>query len=188
MTVDLARSPFGHRAKDLARLSQTTAGAIEVAEVALPAQVDLRVDPAHAPSMPFGLPSDPNIWLTDGDRDVLWLGPDEWLVVGAPRSASTIVRELDAALLGVHRSVVDVSAARAVLEVQGPKVTGLLAAGCSLDLHPRSWRAGMCAQTLLARAQVLLQQREGATRVFVRPSFAGYLLDWLLDASVGFAG
>jgi sarcosine oxidase subunit gamma len=188
VTVDIARSPLGHRADDLARLSQTTAGAIDAVEVAFPAQVDLRVDPAHVGSMPFRLPLEPNTWLTDGGRDVLWLGPDEWLVVGAPWSATTIAGELDAALSGVHRSVVDVSAARAVLDLRGAAVAELLAAGCSLDLHPRSWRAGMCAQTLLARAQVLLQQREGATRVFVRPSFAGYLLDWLLDASAGFHG
>jgi sarcosine oxidase gamma subunit len=37
----------------------------------------------------------------------------------------------------------------------------------------------MCAQTLLAKIPVLLQEREGATRIFVRPSFAGYLTAWL---------
>jgi sarcosine oxidase subunit gamma len=41
----------------------------------------------------------------------------------------------------------------------------------------------MCAQTLLARVPVILQERDLATRVFVRPSFAGYLVDWLLDAA-----
>jgi hypothetical protein len=30
---------------------------------------------------------------------------------------------------------------------------------------------------------VLLQEREAATRVFVRPSFAGWLVDWALAAS-----
>ena len=34
----------------------------------------------------------------------------------------------------------------------------------------------MCAQTLFGQAQVILQQRdERTTRVFVRPSFAGYV-------------
>jgi sarcosine oxidase gamma subunit len=37
----------------------------------------------------------------------------------------------------------------------------------------------MCAQTLLARIPVLLQERGDATRVFVRSSFAGYLVTWL---------
>jgi sarcosine oxidase gamma subunit len=32
-------------------------------------------------------------------------------------------------------------------------------------------------------AQILLQEREGMTRMFVRPSFAGYVVDLLVAAS-----
>jgi sarcosine oxidase gamma subunit len=32
-------------------------------------------------------------------------------------------------------------------------------------------------------AQILLQERDGTTRVFVRPSFAAYVVDLLLAAS-----
>jgi sarcosine oxidase gamma subunit len=39
---------------------------------------------------------------------------------------------------------------------------------------------GVCAQTLFARAQVILQELDGATRQFVRPSFAYYVVDRLL--------
>ena len=38
----------------------------------------------------------------------------------------------------------------------------------------------MCAQTLFGGAQVILHQRdERTTRVFVRPSFAGYVTELL---------
>ena len=41
----------------------------------------------------------------------------------------------------------------------------------------------MCAQTLFGGAQVILHQRdERTTRVFVRPSFAGYFVDRLATA------
>ena len=104
---------------------------------------------------------------------MLWLGPDEWLVVGLPGTAATIVGELEAALEGVHHAVVDVSENRAVLELRGADRFELLASGCSLDLDPRGgWIPGVCAQTMFARAQVILQELAGATRVFVRPSFA----------------
>jgi sarcosine oxidase subunit gamma len=45
-------------------------------------------------------------------------------------------------------------------------------------------RPGSCAQTLVARANVLLQQMDDAPtyRLFVRPSFAAYLAAWLADA------
>ena len=41
----------------------------------------------------------------------------------------------------------------------------------------------MCAQTLLARAQVILHERADTTGLLVRTSFADYLVDWLLAAS-----
>jgi sarcosine oxidase subunit gamma len=79
--------------------------------------------------------------------------------------------------------VVDVSAYRAVVELAGEDRFDLLAQGCGLDLHPRSWRDGRCAQTLLGRVPVLLQERDDATRVFVRTSFANHLAGWLLRAA-----
>ena len=138
------------------------------------AQIDVRADPGR---VPFGVPHE-NAVTAWNDRDVLWLGPDEWLVVAEPNAASTIERELKDALAGHHHSVIDVSANRTVFEL----VDGLeeLSSGCSLDLHPSRWRPGMCAQTLFAQAQVILHQRdERTTRVFVRPSFERYVVDRL---------
>jgi sarcosine oxidase gamma subunit len=60
----------------------------------------------------------------------------------------------------------------------------MLASACSLDLDPAGgWVPGVCAQTLLARAPVILQELSDATRVFVRPSFADYVVDRLLASS-----
>ena len=56
-----------------------------------------------------------------------------------------------------------------------------LAGGCPIDLDPAGgWCPGLCAQTLYGHAQVLLQEREDATRLFVRSSFANYVVDRLL--------
>jgi sarcosine oxidase subunit gamma len=171
-----ARSPLAGRAGDLA--------AAAAAEVAYLAQVSLRADPALASRVPFALPLVPNTWRSTGAREALWLGPDEWLVVAEPGSAGAVVAALERALDGAHRSVVDVSANRAVAELSGDGRLDLLAEGCGLDLHPRSWRDGSCAQTLLARVPVLLQEREHATRVFVRSSFAAHLVDWLQRVTI----
>jgi sarcosine oxidase subunit gamma len=146
------------------------------------AQVSLRIDPALAERAPFPLPLEPNTAWEDGPRAVLWLGPDEWLVLGPPHSAREIVTELDAALEGEHRSVIDVSANRVAIELGGPGRHELLASGCPLDMHPRAWRRGMCAQTLFAKAQMILHERADTTGVLVRPSFAGYVVERLLVA------
>jgi sarcosine oxidase subunit gamma len=133
-------------------------------------QVDVRADPDR---LPFAPPATNTATAWDG-RDVLWLGPDEWLVVAEPGAAAATARELDTALMGHHHSVIDVSANRIVFELTDS--LELLASGCGLDLHPSRWRPGTCAQTLVGQAQVILHQRdERATRVFVRPSFARYL-------------
>lgn len=82
-------------------------------------------------------------------------------------------------------SVVDVSAQHTVIELAGSRAREVLAKGCSLDLHPRAFGPGRCAQTLLGRAGVIVLPREGEVPtywVFVRATFADYLAEWLLDA------
>jgi sarcosine oxidase subunit gamma len=168
------RSPLAHRAEDLVR--------VEAVEVPFLAQVDVRCGEADAERLRFPLES--NTVKGDMSRGVLWLGPDEWLLVGLPGTAEASIAELEAELAGSHHAVIDVSGNRAVIELRGQDRYELLASGCSLDLDPRGgWVSGVCAQTLLARAQVILQELDGATRVFVRPSFANYLVDRLLAST-----
>jgi len=133
-------------------------------EVELDAQVSLRGEPPMAPNTIAG--------------DALWLGPDEWLVLGG--------REQDSpdAL-----AAVDVSANRVCLELAGPGAADVLSCGCALDLHPSVFPPGRCAQTLLARAQVILYRTDEHTfRLLVRPSYADYLRAWLRDAMVDWRG
>lgn len=144
------------------------------------AQIDVRVDDPGA--LPFSAP-DANTTGTWDGRDVLWLGPDGWLVVGQPGTEGPIVAELGDALAGRHHSVVDVSAARVAFDLED--ALDLLASGCPIDLDASRWLPGMCAQTLFGHAQVLLHQRgRRTTRVFVRPSFAGYLVARLAAGTI----
>jgi len=168
-----ARSPLTERSGELEL--------VEARLLAFVSQLDVRVDPSTAATL--GFPTAPNTGMTTGDRDVLWLAPDEWLVVGAPGGAGAIADELETSLDGLHHSIVDVSANRVALELGGPARHDLLASACPIDLHPRSWGDGRCAQSMFGAAQVLLHEREGATRLFVRPSFADYVVDLLLAAT-----
>jgi sarcosine oxidase, subunit gamma len=149
--------------------------------ILLASQISLRVEPE--PASTLGLPTDPDTWSRIEGWDTLWLGPDEWLVVSDVDPAEEIVAGLERSLADRHHSAVDVSANRVVIELRGPRRLELLEAGCGLDLHPRSWRDGMCAQTLLANVAVLLQERHDATRIFLRPSFARHLVGWLERAA-----
>ena len=184
MTADpLTRDPLAPRAADLARIGDLTGGEVTAETVPFLAQVSLRLDPALGDRVPFPLPLEPNTAWEDGPRAALWLGPDEWLILGPPHAGSEIAAELETALAEVHRSVVDLSGNRVAIELGGPGRFELLSKGCPIDLHPLAWAAGMCAQTLLAKAQVILHERADTTGILVRASFAGYLVDWLLAAS-----
>ena len=127
--------------------------------------------------------------FNNGDVDVIWMGPDEWLVVGR-NDSQALRQDLEDTLEGEHASVIDVSAQRTVIEVAGADARDVLLKGCTLDLHPRAFGVGACAQTLLARTQIVLLARsdEPAFWMFVRASFAEYLAEWLLDASAEYRG
>lgn len=193
------------RLSPLARLRPVSDPNLRIAELPFLTQVNLRVEPGSgtaagiARALGVPLPAEPGTSAsTGGDAPpsgtaangtwVLWLGPDEWLVVGPPGDTGLEARLRAAAGTG-HAAVTDVSAQRTVLLVTGPKARDLLSHGCALDLHPRAFGPGRCAQTTLARAQVVLAAREGdGFHIFVRSSFADYLAAWLLDAAEEYLG
>ena len=160
---------------------------VALRELAPPLLLNLRGDPgadgfasAVAEALGVAAPTEPNTVASNGELDVLWLGPDEWLVT-APAARGELAERLDAALAGQHHSVIDVSQGRAVLELVGAGARAVLAQGTSLDLRARAFGPERCAQTTLARVPVILQQIDGAPRfrIFVRPSFAPYVSAWL---------
>jgi sarcosine oxidase subunit gamma len=183
-----ARSPLADRLEDLASVGVRTGGGVTIEHVPFLTQIDVRLDPeSRRPDGPVdlgtALPLTPNLSELDGEREALWLGPDEWLVVASPGQAERLLAEMEFTLDGIPHSVVDVSANRSVIDMAGPRLLEILSKGCAIDLHPSRWANAECAQTMLARAQVILQRRAATMRIFVRPSFADYLVDWLIDAA-----
>ncbi|SED47228.1 sarcosine oxidase subunit gamma [Amycolatopsis tolypomycina] len=111
--------------------------------------------------------------------DVLWMGPDEYLVLAEPGRQA----ELEAALLRESAlAVVDVSAQRNVYRLAGSHAADVLAHGCSIDLEVSP--PGTCVQTLLARTGIVLMVREEDFTILVRQSFSDYFTAWLADASL----
>ncbi|MEV6940484.1 sarcosine oxidase subunit gamma family protein [Streptomyces sp. NPDC051172] len=186
------RSPLAPYADRLAAATRTSRGAVRLAELPFLSQVNVRLDAkggaADAVGLALGLqlPLEPNTAIRAGESTALWLGPDEWLVVGPPGSERDLETRIRAAVGEEPVSVTDVSAQRTTLLVSGSSARDLLAHGCALDLHPRAFGTGRCAQTTLGRTQVVLVARDepgAGFWVLVRSSFAGYLADWLLDAA-----
>jgi len=130
-------------------------------------------------------PPAPGTAVSAGDAVILTLGPAEWLVVVSGRDGWALERELAAALAAAGGSAVDVSHGRAVLRLSGPSVRDVLARGCPIDLHPRGFAAGRCAQTLFGKINVLLHARaeNDAIELYVGRSYADALADGLMAAA-----
>jgi sarcosine oxidase subunit gamma len=171
-------------------------GDVRITELPFLTQLDLRVEPGGPAAAAAGrslggeLPTAPCTASRSsaggiGDVEVLWLGPDEWLILAGPGQRDELEDLLRTAIGGEHGAVADVSAQRTALSLSGPAAREVLARGCAIDFDPRVAPAGTCVQTLLARAGVTIVVRDeqpGEFLLLVRASFAEYLAAWLVDA------
>ncbi|MFA5520754.1 MAG: sarcosine oxidase subunit gamma family protein [Castellaniella sp.] len=136
------------------------------------------------------LPLQPNTVAHSAAWLALWLSPDEWLLRGAdPQTgARDTLNALERALQGRHFALTDQSSGHAILHLQGPRASETLNRGCPLDLHPKVFPSGHCAQSLYFQISVLLHPLEtrGSVHVhweiIVRRSFADAAARQIMDA------
>lgn len=133
-------------------------------------------------------PTEANTVIEAGDNRVFWLGPDEWLIVTPAGQQEKIKKDLLAALGDVFSSVVDNSSGLTMIRVSGANAAALIATDCPLDLHPRDFKPGQCAQTRLSKAGATITPLADGSgfEMIIRRSFADYLLLWLQDAAIAF--
>src|SRR5262249_4907718 len=153
----LRRSPLAHLglAAHAARsAAERSAAGVVLAEAPHRCQLNLRgraTDPTFlarvASAIGINLPIAANTTTSDAGTGALWLGPDDWLLVARPGREEEIAGKLRDALTGYFAAVTDLSEARTVITISGPRARELLAKATSLDLHPRIFRAGLCAQS-----------------------------------------
>lgn len=170
-----------------------------ISERAYRALIDIRVDldkepkaqEAFAATAGVQLPTTANTATGADGLDVLWLGPNEWLLVAhdpRPEAPREWVGRLRAAMQAHHCAVVDVSHAQAVLGVTGPLAREVLEGAVPLDMHPRAFQPGEVKQTLFGRhTGVTLHLRDDAPTfdLYCRRSFAEYVWRYLEDCARG---
>ena len=196
----LRQSPLAHLGLDgRAQAARRDAG-VAMSEQPFRGIVNLRAQPDDGEAMAalqsalgFALPVEPNTTAASATALAFWLGPDEWWIVTPgpdPESGPTMAATLRAALADRRGSVIDVSDSRTCLRVSGPRARDLLCKGLPLDLHPRVFPPGRCAQSHLAKTGAVLHliaddgASDGPTfELYVLRSFAEYLWLWLEDAA-----
>ena len=129
------------------------------------------------------LPDKPNT-TSVGEHTIYWLGPDEWMICSASDDAGSLGDRFRIATGKLHVAINDVSGSMVTIKLTGDGVGRLLSKGCTLDFHPDEFKAGDCAQSGLAKANVIVSRsKDGlAFDIVVRRSFADYLALWLQQA------
>jgi heterotetrameric sarcosine oxidase gamma subunit len=140
-------------------------------------QVIARREQAPAVAERLGLDPAPGRASAVDAGTALWLAPGAWMVVAEDLEEGALHERLLDQLQGLA-AVIDQSHGRAALRLFGPRARDVLAKGCRLDLHPRAFTPGICAQTSIAQIGVLLHQLDEVP-TYDLYVFAGYALDFL---------
>ncbi|HXQ64475.1 MAG TPA: sarcosine oxidase subunit gamma family protein [Steroidobacteraceae bacterium] len=119
---------------------------------------------------------------TNGSRAALWLGPDEQLLLAPVAEGPAARSVLDAALVDLPHSLVDVSHRQGALELRGPNAAWLLNGGCPLDLDVRTFTPGMCTRSVFAKTEIVLWRTAADVfHVEIGRSFTDYLVGMLRE-------
>lgn len=195
-TAQLRRSPAAHLASAMRAAEITGPRGVSLREIACVPQVGVRARPgstsgdAVESALQRTLPT--ACGETTGDPEglhVIWLSPDEFLVVDVSRPQVWGEAERIAeAIVGLPGQVLDLSGNRTILELAGPSAQSVLIKGCHVDLHPRRFPVGHAVSTLLGPVQVIIHRSAEQTfRILPRSSYADYMARWLIDGMEEFS-
>ena len=171
---------------------------VVLSERSLTGMINLRGDPSN-PALGLAVKRVTRVTLpvavgiVEGNADdchILGLGPNEWLVMTSARTETDIYPQLVKATADLHSAVTVVGEARTIIRLAGRHAGDVLAKGCALDLHPRTFSPGVCAQSILARADMTLHQIAADDKlgtasydIIVQRSVAEYVWTWIEDAA-----
>ena len=148
---------------------------------------DARVRAAAAAAWGAAFSEEPCRAVQQRTRATLWLGPDEYLLLGT-LSGDPVESEiatgdaLERALQALPHALVDVSHRQFALQVSGPHAATILSGACPLDLDLGEFPVGMCTRTALAKADIVLwRTHEAEFHVEAWRSFAGYVTGLLRE-------
>ena len=111
------------------------------------------------------LPLQSNTSTRCDGKTLLWLGPRSWLLVAGPALPHDAFEVTRVALNAAGGALFDVSSSYVGWMIAGAGAARALNKRCPLDLHPRAFPAGHCAQSMLGHVNALLY------KVDERPAF-----------------
>ena len=164
---------------------------IKIKELPFVKKINLRLDPndkdcVSSCSKILGtmLPTKANTYSTIAiNEKVIWLGPNEWLIVSDDDVFLKLLNEIG----DLEASVTDVSENRTIIRISGRYVNVLLSKFLVLDLEKNLSTVSSCAQTLFVKVPVLLVRNhyDGTPEIdiFTNRSHANYIYNLIVDGT-----
>jgi len=116
---------------------------------------------------------------------VLWMSPDELLLICAYERVAETIATLDGALTGQHYLAVNVSDARTYMQVSGAGAREVLAKLCPVDLSEAAFTPGMFRRTRMAQVPAAFWlDGEGVFHLICFRSVADYAFNLLKTAAL----
>ena len=163
---------------------------IDIKELPFVKKINLRLDPndkncvsSFNKILGTMLPTKTNTYSKNEKIKVIWLGPDEWLIVSDDDAFMKLQNKLE----DLEVSVTDVSENRTIIRIRGREAYILLSKFLVLDLEKNLSTDSSCAQTLFVKVPVLLVRNhyDGTPEIdiFTNRSHANYIYNLIVDGA-----
>jgi sarcosine oxidase subunit gamma len=116
---------------------------------------------------------------------LVWVGPDDWFVLGPQDEQAALAQSLRSALGQQHAAVTDVSSGYFVVSLSGPSARDLLAQGCPMDFHPNAFDVDQAATTHFHKVGITLWKTAEVSgfELLVRRSFIDHFWQLVVAGS-----
>ena len=137
------------------------------------------------------LPTKINTYTNNEKIKILWLGPNEWLIVDENENFnSKLISQLDNINNQEEPSVTDVSENRTIIRIAGKNINTLLGKFIVLDLDKNLENESSVVQTLFVKVPIILVRNHGNSNnqipeidLYTNRSHANYVYNLLVDGT-----
>ena len=132
------------------------------------------------------LPTKPNTYTKNQNINIIWMGPDEWLITF--NDNNILFKKLKDEIGDLEASVTDISENRTIIRISGEKTNKLLSKFLFLDLEKNLSNESACAQTLFVKVPVLLvrnskEKEISELDIFINRSHSNYVYNLIVDGT-----
>tara|TARA_B100000686_G_scaffold209757_1_gene216565 strand:- start:553 stop:1128 length:576 start_codon:yes stop_codon:yes gene_type:complete len=134
------------------------------------------------------LPIEPNVRIFNNNISIMWLGPNEWLVITPENEKDGIISLLKSNLNPQKTAITDVSFNRTILRLEGEKVFTLLSKFLVANLEKILKTNFSVAQTIFIKIPVLFvrnntDEEPTSLDLHLNRSHTKYVYELLVDGS-----